>query len=86
MKKSICRLFLCLPCAALLFGCKTDKNASDDSAPEKVELVVWGAEEDTQLMNTMIQNFQNAYRDQADFQISFEVQGKRDAKTRSLAD
>ncbi len=85
MKKSICRLFLCLPCAALLFGCKTDKNASDGSAPEKVELVVWGAEEDTQLMNTMIQNFQNAYRDQADFQISFEVQGEAGCKDALLS-
>ncbi len=48
--------------------------------PEKVELVVWGAEEDTELMNQIIQSFEANYQGQADFQISFEVQGESQCK------
>ena len=48
--------------------------------PQKVELVVWGAEEDAELMNQIIQSFQAEYQGQADFQISFEVQGESQCK------
>ena len=81
MKKKICRLFLGILCIISLAGCRTDKKtASADTEPQKVELVVWGAEEDTELMNQIIQKFKVKYGNQADFQITFEVQGESNCK------
>jgi len=81
MKKKICRLFLGILCIISLAGCRTDKKtASADTEPQKVELVVWGAEEDTELMNQIIQKFKAEYGNQADFQITFEVQGESNCK------
>ena len=62
---------------------KTDLSENTDlksTEPQKVELVVWGAEEDKELMNQIIQSFQINYQGQADFQISFEVQGEAQCK------
>ncbi len=47
---------------------------------KKVEMVVWGAEEDTELMNKIIQSFISNHQGEADFQISFEVQGESQCK------
>ena len=81
MKKKICRLFLGILFIISLAGCRTDKKtASADTEPQKVELVVWGAEEDTELMNQIIQKFKVKYGNQADFQITFEVQGESNCK------
>ena len=81
MKRGVCRLFLCILCILLLTGCnKTEETAMVNKQPEKVELVVWGAEEDTELMNQIIQSFEANYQGQADFQISFEVQGESQCK------
>jgi len=46
----------------------------ENTETQKVELVVWGAEEDTELMNRIINSFQDKYQGQADFQIVFEAQ------------
>ena len=46
----------------------------------KVELVVWGAEEDEELMTRIIRSFQSNYQGEADFRISFEVQGESQCK------
>lgn len=81
MRKQVYRLFLGILCTAALTGCHTaDKTNSSDAEKQKVELVVWGAEEDTELMNQIIQNFQTNYQGQADFQITFEVQGESQCK------
>ena len=50
------------------------------SKPKKAELVVWGAEEDAELMNQIIQSFQANYQAEADLQITFEVQGESQCK------
>ena len=47
---------------------------------KEVEMVVWGAEEDTELMNQIIQSFISNHQGEADFQISFEVQGESQCK------
>lgn len=81
MRKGICGLFLGLLCTAVLTGCNTtEKKNLEETEPQKVELVVWGAEEDTELMNQIIQGFQLKYKGEADFQISFEVQGESQCK------
>lgn len=81
MGKRVCGLFLSLLCATALMGCgQAKKTEPEDTAPQKVELVVWGAEEDTELMNQIIQSFQATYQGQADFEITFEVQGESQCK------
>ncbi len=87
MRKRICVLFLWLLCTVTLTGCnlseKTDLSENIDlknTKTQKVELVVWGSEEDKELMNQIIKSFQINYQGQADFQISFEVQGESQCK------
>ena len=81
MRKRVCRIFLGILCTAALTGCNlTKKTDLEDTSPPKVELVVWGAEEDTELMNQIIQDFQTNYQGEADFQISFEIQGEAQCK------
>lgn len=87
MRKRICGLFLGILCTAVFTGCGldgkadlTDQTTFGSSEFPKVELVVWGAEEDAELMNQIIQSFQANYQGEADFQITFEVQGEAQCK------
>ena len=81
MAKRICALLLCVLCTIALAGCALEEKTDLENAElQKVELVVWGAEEDTELMNQIIQNFVKNYQGQADFQITFEVQGESQCK------
>lgn len=81
MGKRICGLFLGLLCIVVFMGCgRTKETHSENTEPQKVELVVWGAEEDTELMGQIIQSFQANYQGQADFEIAFEIQGESQCK------
>lgn len=81
MRKRVCGIFFGILCTAALMGCDLARKTDlEDTSPPKVELVVWGAEEDTELMNQIIQDFQTNYQGEADFQISFEVQGEAQCK------
>ncbi len=81
MRKRICGLLLGILCIAAFTGCNKEEAAvMEDEEPEKVELVVWGAEEDKELMNRLIESFQAYYQGEADFEISFEVQGESQCK------
>lgn len=87
MKKRIYGSLLGILCAVALTGCgleeKPDLSEKTEMEPPEssgVELVVWGAEEDRELMNQIIRSFQENYQGQADFQISFEVQGESQCK------
>lgn len=87
MRKKIYGLSLGIYCTAVLIGCSaagepdmSGKTDSEQPGSSKVELVVWGAEEDRELMEQIIQSFQANYRGQADFQISFEAQGEAQCK------
>ncbi|NBJ92706.1 extracellular solute-binding protein [Parablautia muri] len=81
MGKKIWGLFSGILCATALAGCGlAGKTTLENTKPQKVELVVWGAEEDAELMNQIISSFQAKYQGQADFQISFEVQGESQCK------
>ncbi|MCI8415492.1 MAG: extracellular solute-binding protein [Ruminiclostridium sp.] len=77
MKKRFGGLLLLL-CAVILAGCSSGK--AEDAGTQTVELVVWGSEEDAELMNQIIQSFQANYQGEANFQISFEVQGESQCK------
>ena len=81
MRKRVCSLFLAILCAASFTGCKTaEKKGDGDSKTERVDLTVWGAEEDAGLMEQIIQGFQSSYQGQADFNITFEVQSESECK------
>ncbi len=51
MKKRIWGIFLGILCTAALTGCGGPQEEGTEDKKEKVELTVWGAEEDTELMN-----------------------------------
>lgn len=87
MRKKIRGLLFGILSAMAFTGCSpaeetnlSEKTDLEQLESSKVELVVWGAEEDRELMNQIIQNFQTNYQGQADFQISFEVQGESQCK------
>lgn len=81
MGKRRCGLLLSLLCAAAFTGCGQGAEVVPESVePQKVQLVVWGAQEDTELMNRIIESFQANYQGQADFEITFEVQGESQCK------
>lgn len=81
MSKKIWGLLPGFLCMAALAACgPAEETVLEVAKPQKVELVVWGAEEDTELMNRIIEGFQANYQGQADFQISFEVQGESQCK------
>ncbi len=87
MKKKIYRFFLGILCTISLAGCRSDKDTDSKTQQiPKVELVVWGSEEDTELMNQIIQSFKTEYRSEADFQITFEVQGESQCKDALIGD
>ena len=80
MKKRIWGIFLGILCTAALTGCGGPQEEGTEDKKEKVELTVWGAEEDTELMNMLIKSFQAEYGNDADFQIAFEVQSESSCK------
>ncbi len=74
-------MFMGLLCTVVFTGCgQAERKDSVITEPQRVELIVWGAEEDTELMNQIIQSFQANYQGQADFEIIFEVQGESQCK------
>lgn len=86
MKKRRYTWLLGILCITMLTGCSLGRNSDAENASQTVELVVWGAEEDTTLMNQIIQSFQDTYQDQANLQISFEVQGESQCKDVLIGD
>ncbi|MEY8339498.1 extracellular solute-binding protein [Lachnospiraceae bacterium 62-35] len=66
--------------AVLLSGCQSnlsnplEKEQTSDS--DTVNLTVWGAEEDKELLSQIIDEFQSEYRGQADFLITYEMQSE----------
>ncbi len=81
MRKRVCGMLLSMLCVTALVGCgRADKVEQESTEAKKVALVVWGAEEDTELMDQILQSFQNKYQGQAEFQITFQAQGESHCK------
>ena len=79
------KCFLSLLAAGVLFwlagcGAKDEPPADADKESDKpksaVELTVWGAQEDEELLRQIIDSFQSHYAGEADFRITFEAQGE----------
>lgn len=93
MKKGMYAFIMAMTFSILLSGCKKgvqneakDGEAGGSAASETVDLVVWGAEEDEALLNRIIESFQAEYQGQADFNITFEVQGESTCKDALMED
>ena len=56
------------------------------SASGKVSLVVWGAEEDKELYAQMLERVQENYKGQAEFDITYAVQGETNCKDALIGD
>lgn len=65
---------------------KEDPGTSQPDAMEQVELTVWGAEEDEELLKKLIDGFKETYRGQADFSITYQPQGESGCKDALMAD
>ncbi len=61
------------------------READTEQGRETVSLQVWGALEDTELMEQVLLQFQQQYQDQADFQITYQEQGESGCKDALLA-
>ena len=79
-----------------LFGCggvreendiaDTDAASQNTSKNKDVELVVWGAEEDEALLQQIFESFQEEYKEQANFNITFAPQSESGCKDALMAD
>ena len=73
-----------------LSGCsehnQTHTEKQQASGPETVELTVWGAAEDEELLGQIIDGFQAEYRGQADFRITYEPQSESKCCDALMAD
>ena len=88
MKKT-CFLLLCvflLP--GLLTACGSQEAPSPEQKTESetVELTVWGAEEDEELLQELFASFQAHYAGQASFQMTFQPQSESSCKDALLGD
>lgn len=97
MSKRFGMFFATTVLAAALFGCsgagEENKAANSDIDAEKtppvskdVELVVWGAEEDEALLQQIFESFQDEYKEQATFNITFAAQSEAGCKDALMAD
>ena len=90
MKRTINHIwFLTLLLAVLLSGCqKKSSDFSEEQTPDSntVNLTVWGAQEDEELLRQIIDGFQTEYREQANFVITYKPQGEGNCTDALMAD
>ncbi len=97
MSKRFGMFFVTTVLAAALFGCGTTEKESsiansnldeNKTSPnnQDVELVVWGAEEDEALLQQIFESFQEEYKEQANFNITFAPQSEAGCKDALMAD
>lgn len=94
LKKRIKHLFLFITMAAFLTGCagKADAGtaaatvAPGSASSGTVNLRVWGSEEDTELVNSIIDSFKAQYSGQATFNITYEAHSEANCKDDILGD
>lgn len=85
MKGRIIHILLIVICV-ITVGCGNEKNDASVDVPKTVELRLWGAAEDEELLKETIRTFEQEYQGQADFRIVFEAQGESSCKDILLSD
>ena len=91
MKKGVGILSAAALCMLLMAGCQNGGRSKreempEDNRPENVNLVVWGSEEDEELLKQIIDGFKRQYQEEADFQIVIQAQGEAKCKDVLLED
>lgn len=88
MKKAVVILLVSLGVLLGLTACGKQPAPADQSAPvrQTVELTVWGAAEDTDLLQELIASFQTHYAAEADFNITYQPQSEANCKDALLGD
>ncbi len=89
MKTRIYLFLAAILCAIFIAGCagggsSNTTNSTGGAVSGTVDLVVWGGEEDEKLMNQIIRSFEREYQGQADFNITFAVQGESNCKDKLI--
>lgn len=70
-----------------IVGCSNSKGTSEQSNTNgAVSLKVWGAEEDSELLSEIVENFKNEYKDKADFDIVIEPVSEASCKEQIFSD
>ena len=75
--------------AAFLSGCgDRDSLVQEEQEPDSgtVALTVWGAEEDEELLRQIFEGFQEKYRGEAEFLITYEPQSESHCTDALMAD
>lgn len=86
--------------AGILTGCRNQTDAEESASAglqqeaseevtvqdKNVALTLWGAEEDIQLLEKMVESFKEQYEGQADFEITIIAQGESDCKDTLFGD
>ena len=82
MKRKLTAIILTALFMVSLVGCEKNEAVESGSLNNKetVELLLWGAEEDKELLEEMIYSFKREYQGEADFNITFAVQGESGCK------
>ena len=71
-------IVICMLMTSLFSGCGKEK--------ENVTLSVWGAEEDQEMLNEMVDAFEEKYKDEAEFNITICVENEVTCKETVLID
>ena len=77
-KKGMVCIAICMLMISLFSGCGKEK--------ENVTLLVWGAEEDQEMLNEMADAFEEKYKDEAEFNITICVENEVTCKETVLID
>ena len=84
MRKKISALLPAVLCTILLSGCshsdQTGGEVLSEAAPPKVQLTVWGAEEDQDLLKQIVSDFQKEHQGEADLRITLTAQSESACK------
>lgn len=91
MRRFFCLLLSALFLAVLLSGCQNENtNPIEEETPnissETVNLTVWGAEEDEELLRQIFDSFQKEYLGQADFLITYVPQTESNCTNMLMGD
>lgn len=88
MKKAVVILLVSLGVLLGLTACGKQPAPADQSVPvrQTVELTVWGAAEDADLLQELIASFQTHYAAEADFNITYQSQSEANCKDALLGD
>ena len=90
MRKKISALLPAVLCTILLSGCshsdQTGGEVLSEAAPPKVQLTVWGAEEDQDLLKQIVSDFQKEHQGEADLRITLTAQSESACKDTLLGD